>query len=401
MSQINLELGKHEEAISFGYKALFLSKGLDSKFKIAGSYFTLGSSYYHKGESRKALEYLSHSEIIFKELEVKIDLIDVYEYYSLVYSRNKDYKRALKYKTLQAELKDTIKNEANIKISQEMEAKYQVQQKEDSIKIQQSQLIIAQKENEIQVKQLRFRSLITIGIVLITCILAIFLFVFRKKNSLITFTNKQLEFEKIRAETFLKEVQHRVKNNLQFAASILDLHSKGIDDKDIKAAVSDGRNRIEAMGILHQKLLYHDQNPTSIQMQNYLTDLVQNLSLAHDPRSKIKLSLQVDPIKLDVEKAMRIGLIINELVTNAYKYLPPNTKDPKINIALKDDQGLQLLIQDNGGGIPVNFELKKEQSFGLQLVALLARQLNGKLNIENTPGACYELNFSELIQKKL
>ena len=385
---------EYKEAKEYYLKALTLKEKATDLHDIASSQLNLGDVNVALGNYNKAKFYLD------KGLKISYDLNSLYlkqianNYYSNYFEKKGFYKKALEHFKVHKFQMDSLLNEEKLSIIEGYEIQYDTKQKEDSIKYQSVQLLLNEKEVEVSNRQLENRKNVIIGIGIFATLLIAFLIFLQRKNKTIELVNNQLQLEKHQVETLLTEGRHRIKNNLMFAASILDLHAKDTDDKNVESAVSEGRNRIEAMGLLHQKLLYESKGQALIEMQSYLKDLVQNLSLAHDPQSKISLSLQVDPIKLDVEKAMRIGLIINELVTNAYKHLPVNAKDPKIDIVLKGGQRLQLLIQDNGGGLPINFELKKEKSFGLQLVELLTKQMNGKLNIKNTPGVRYELDFN-------
>lgn len=385
-------LNNFKQAENYFLRALKIKDESGTFRERASSYLNLGDTYTSLGQLKNAKAYLEKGATKARELNSLYLKQIANHYFANFYEKTGKHKKALAYFKKHKQQMDSLLNEEKLNIIEHYEIRYDTKIKEDSINMQTIQISLKEKEAAIKERKLKNRRNIIYAIGILTLLSILFLISLQRKNQLITSTNHQLEIEKQRAETFLKEVQHRVKNNLQFAASILDLHSRDIENKDMQAAVSDGRDRIEAMGLLHQKLLYQEQEPTSIDIKSYLVELVKNLSLAHDPLSKITISLLVDPIKLDVDKAMKIGLIVNELVTNAYKHIDKSLSNPKLNIRLEAKDKLYLTIQDNGKGFPINFN--EEKSFGIQLVDLLVKQLNGQLNIENKQGAYYELHFS-------
>jgi two-component sensor histidine kinase len=192
-------------------------------------------------------------------------------------------------------------------------------------------------------------------------------------------------------EVLLKEIHHRVKNNLQTISSLLFLQSAHIQDIDIKKAVAAGQHRVESIALIHQKL-YQRENLAAIEMKDYLTNLGQTLidTFAKNPE-KINLNVEMEELEMDVDTAVPLGLIANELINNTLKYAFPEDQSGEITIKMKEsaDEKVELFIADNGVGVS---NAKSGTAFGKQLIGLLAAQLNGKVESGNQNG--YWTRFS-------
>ena len=214
--------------------------------------------------------------------------------------------------------------------------------------------------------------------------------------------NQILRDQKEKIETLLKELNHRVKNNLQIISSLLSSQSRRLEDGDAQEAIKVGRNRVQAIALIHENL-YKENHPTHIDMSIYIKNLVETIrdSFGFDFENII-LNLDVTSILLDVNRAVPLGLIINEFVTNSFKYAFPNHDHPVLNITLQRrlDKKLQLIIRDNGSGLPIGFNPKESNSYGLKLVNGLTKQLSAELKYLNGKGTGYELIFDDKILKK-
>lgn len=206
--------------------------------------------------------------------------------------------------------------------------------------------------------------------------------------------------EKIKAslaekEVLLKEIHHRVKNNLQVISSLLYLQSKHIKDEKALQMFVDSQDRVRSMALVHEKL-YQSKNLAHINFFEYIKDLVNQLNRSFsNNQNKIKFNLNVNGIQLDIDAAIPCGLIINELVSNAFKYAFPTDKKGEITVELNliDSQYYRLLVSDNGIGLPLNFDLKNCKSLGLKLVKTVVDQLDGKIQIFSNSGASFEIIF--------
>jgi two-component sensor histidine kinase len=197
-------------------------------------------------------------------------------------------------------------------------------------------------------------------------------------------------------EMLLKEIHHRVKNNLQIISSLLNLQTSSITDGIIKAAVLESQNRVKTMALIHQ-LLYESDRFSSIDFPKYLGQLLFTLHESYkNPDKNISYDITTDEIRLDIDRAVPLGLITNELVTNAYKYAFKNIPEGRIEIGLRKipDGRYSLTISDNGTGLPETFDLDHTNTLGLKLVRLLTEQIDGELEITNDGGAAFTIFFN-------
>jgi two-component sensor histidine kinase len=197
-------------------------------------------------------------------------------------------------------------------------------------------------------------------------------------------------------EALLKEVHHRVKNNLQVIASLLRLEGRRIDHPITQSVLREMQGRIQSMALLHETL-YRSGNFATVDLAAYLTQLAQQLfrSLT-SPAAGVRLVLDLEPARLEIEQAIPCGLIANELASNSLKHGFPDGKPGEVRIQLRaEDEGrqLRLTVSDTGIGLPPNFDPGHKRSLGLQLVSDLARQLQGEFHIGPGPGAVFEVNF--------
>lgn len=196
-------------------------------------------------------------------------------------------------------------------------------------------------------------------------------------------------------ELLLKEVHHRVKNNLQVIAGMFYLQAQYIDDPDVLSILTDSQNRIESMALIHEKL-YQSKNFAKVDLSTYIEDLSNHLFASYNlnPRN-ISLRQNVKDANLPLDAAIPCGLLVNELVSNALKHAFPDNRKGEILIQLlkNDRDELELVVRDNGIGLPQEFNIESHNSLGLRLVKNLARQLKGKLEIYNENGAVFSLTF--------
>jgi two-component sensor histidine kinase len=186
-------------------------------------------------------------------------------------------------------------------------------------------------------------------------------------------------------DILIKEIHHRVKNNLQLISSLLTLQGRGIDDKKAKSAIQDGKNRVRSMALIHQDLYMKDKLK-DINLKSYLEKLTTDLFLTYKiDHSSIELKLDIDDIDLDVDTIVPLGLIINELITNSLKYAFPDNNKGILKVSLKEKyETLELEIVDNGVGFEA--ENVRNDSFGTTLISALTRQLRGKLTTDSSNG---------------
>lgn len=201
-------------------------------------------------------------------------------------------------------------------------------------------------------------------------------------------------------EILIKEVHHRVKNNFNIVASLLNLQSNQIGDEKTRMLCRTSRDRIRTMAIVHEQL-YKSEKLTEISAAQYLRDLALGLFKSHNPdRSCIALKIDIDDIKLDADRAVPCGLIVNELMINALKHaFPPSFEakgEIKISCHLEKTGLIELSIQDNGIGIPETLDIHQTDSLGLKLVFMLVEeQLQGRLDLHRKNGTRFLVQFPQ------
>lgn len=209
--------------------------------------------------------------------------------------------------------------------------------------------------------------------------------------------NNDLNKANSEKEILLKEIHHRVKNNLQFTSSLLNLQAKQIKDEKTRKALEEGQARIRSMFMVHQNL--YEQNAFGeINFEDYSNELIQNIMHSNNVDNKNITSSVNAKIDIDIERAIPLGLICNELITNTIKYAFQNRDEGKIMISLiEDDKDYVLSYADNGIGIDEKNDEEKN-SLGLNLVSMLSRQLYGELKTTSKGGLKYELRFPKTIE---
>jgi PAS domain S-box-containing protein len=219
-------------------------------------------------------------------------------------------------------------------------------------------------------------------------------------------TERKMAEEQLRGslkekETLLKEIHHRVKNNLQVVSSMLHLQSARATDKEILMAFKESQSRVDTMALIHEKL-YQSKDLTVIPMSGYIGDLITNLYISFGiSDEKIKAVIKVADVNLNVSTAIPCGLIINELVTNCLKHAFPGDRKGEIVLSLQPLEGkYELIVSDNGIGFPENTDFRNTESLGLKLVISLISQLDGVIELDRTGGATFTIRFSELLYKE-
>lgn len=200
-------------------------------------------------------------------------------------------------------------------------------------------------------------------------------------------------------ELLLQEIHHRVKNNLQVISSLLRLQSYHINDPDALEIFRESQNRVSSIALVHEKL-YQSQDMGCIDFSDYLKSLTGDLfHFFPTDSSKIKLRLELDDVKLNIETAISCGLIVNELLTNSLKHAFKPSQNGEIYVGLsKDTENNKIIlnIADDGQGLPSQLNLEKIDTFGLELVQHLSKRINGEMVIDRSNGTRFKISFQEL-----
>ena len=224
--------------------------------------------------------------------------------------------------------------------------------------------------------------------------------------SILDITKRKIADNKIKSSlkeknTLLREIHHRVKNNMQIISSLLNLQKNYVEDKEAVNVLNESQNRVKSMAMIHEKL-YMSDDIAHINFVDYIQSLVINLFYSYNVEdTQIKPILEIENVSLNMETAVPCGLIISELVSNSLKYAFPNDLKGEILVSLKTvDDKYELIISDNGVGLPEDIDFNNLETLGLLLVNNLTEQIDGELTISRSPGTEFKIKFKELEYKE-
>jgi len=206
--------------------------------------------------------------------------------------------------------------------------------------------------------------------------------------------NEQLQTSLREKEILLAEVYHRVKNNLQVVSSLLALQVRHIEDKKVRALFNESQNRIKTMALIHEKL-HQSEELKSVDVAPYFQSVTTDLFHAYKTdASAVQLQTDINHLLLEIEMATHCGLIVNELVSNALKYAFPSGRKGKITVQLYQEEGeVNLVVADDGIGLPEHIDFSQADTLGLRLVYSLAQQLKGQIKLERDVGTKIKIVF--------
>ncbi len=354
---------------------------------------SLGRAYRVQGKYQLALEQLKKAEDYMNKYGDEVGFFNSEMAQTLTELGR--YKAAIPFLKAYHQDQTSTLNTKIQSLESELLAKYESQQKDKTIQSQQLEL---KQQNQIQ--------WLSFGILaLLVSILGVLFWFYQNNkqknlqllnlNEALVSTNAQLDQRNAQKEILLKEIHHRVKNNLQTISSLLSLQSVYIDNPEVMGAVTQSQNRVQSMALIHQKL-YQGENLAVVEMKDYLRSLSERIIDSYGiDTEQIQISFPMEKVEMDVDNAIPLGLIANELITNSFKYAFPKARKGKVEISLKEikEKEYTFLVRDNGVGKKNNQE-KQKTGFGSQLVQMLVRQINGKLQVQSENGLATRIQFS-------
>jgi len=395
ISQYYLEENQFDKSIAYGEKGAELSLKHNAIRSLTYSYSWMGMSYYHLNQKEKGLQYLNQALAISKQLKEPFRTAEIYGFIYKCYILSDDYKNAFNYYSLMNHLNDSIKLVNNTKQLGELQIKYEAVKKDN-------QIVSLQRAEQSRSRQMVW---VIAGLVLAVIILGVIFvqyYLISKKNRFMAMSAKTMNEQAEKLQVLIKELHHRVKNNLQIVSSLLSLQSNRLTDADARSAIKLGQQRIEAMSLIHRNL-YRQENPTLVNMKEFVTDLTESIMVSFGiDKDEFILELEISISDLDVDVALPLGLIINEWITNSFKHAYGSQQGrPGLWIKLSADNNLELKIKDNGKGMPMEIWETPQKSFGIKLVKVLTKQLRGNCRIENGNGTILTLDIPRAEVKNL
>jgi two-component sensor histidine kinase/tetratricopeptide (TPR) repeat protein len=408
----NYYLAKGQQDLSKQHyeKALNKAITLDRPELLSVVYGNMIDSYHDKGDYKSGLKYLKK----YKEIR---NIKQSGENTETVF-HNDLYKNEIYYLNIEKKLKDLglrleaeesrLKDEKLVKGNEERNSLERKNNSKDSLLLYQRSLLETQeslydarakesmahrlklaKDNELkslkltQAGQLTRNLIVGLSIVLLLGSIILYQYQRQKKKNAI------IEIQKGELQILMKEIHHRVKNNLQVISSLLDLQSMSIQDSQASEAIKEGKNRVQSMALIHQNL-YGERSMQKINAKEYIHNLSNGLIDSYNVKpGTIKINTDIDNVDLDVDTVIPLGLILNELISNSLKHAFKNRENGEINIELKEkDNSLFLKVKDNGQGFSMGTHMAETTSFGMKLIKAFATKLKAKLEMYNQEGAC-------------
>lgn len=379
LADLYTNIGNYVQAQKAGLNAVKYAELLENNFMQMRSWLSIGKIYNEQRKYANAVESLQKSiSIASADFGDKYFLHQAYKQLSKAYAGLNDFPKAYAAFEKHDQLEDSVFTvDASLRIAK-LETEFEVAKKENTIALQDTKL---KQQKNIQI----------FGIVLGTLLVMFLIFLYRtylknkQTNTILARQNKEKEF-------LLKEIHHRVKNNLEVVSSLLSLQSGQSNSKEVQDLMQENQNRVQSMSMIHQKL-YQGENLATIEMKDYFMNLGNYTLDVFNARGKITIDYNMDKLEIEVDIAVPIGLIVNELLTNALKYAFPGGRNGKIMISLfRNQQKLNLEVSDNGIGKSNAYSLP-ESGFGTQLIQLLTLQLDGKMTQKTKEGTIISFEF--------
>lgn len=392
--QLLLDQGRElPTAIGYFRRAVALHRVQGNRNGLEHAYRQLSWAYRGLGQPTRAVAAADTCLALGRAIGDPHRLSNSLEAAGLAYQASGRYQQALRLTREKQGVDDSLYRLEKTQAVARIEAAYRLAK-------QQTRIASLDRENAQQQRQLVGLGL---GLSLLAGLLGISVWQYRAlrrantqlqaAHHTVSDKNARIQEQADRLALLLRELHHRVKNNLAIVSSLLNLQSGSLADAHAACAVREGRQRVEAMGLLHQHL-YQTANVARVDMRPYLTTLLDNLLAAYGfDEDELALELCLDLPALDVERAVPLGLILNELITNAVKHAYAGVARPwlRVQLSAPDPGALLLEVEDNGPGIASARWQATEGTFGQQLILALCVQLGGQVTTANRPGAFFQL----------
>nr|WKN37554.1 histidine kinase dimerization/phosphoacceptor domain -containing protein [Tunicatimonas sp. TK19036] len=371
-------------------------KGMEAGELTSEAQHDIGKFYVERQQFEKARPYLTDALAVPIGVANAARVMDSHQLLFKVDSAAGNYLSAIEHFRLNKALNDSLFNHTKSRQIEELQIQYETAKKEQDIALLQNESHFQQN----QLQQARLTKNITIiGCLLLLVFVGLLFNQYRiKQRSNREISQKNLALEQLVREKdwLLKEIHHRVKNNLQVVVSLLNVQSSYLKSDDALQAFRESQHRMQAMSLIHQKL-YQSDNIGYIDINTYIRELVSFLQDSFGTEHHFHFELPLDHLTMDVSQATPLGLILNEAISNALKYaFPGNSRGTVIiSLTLVTDHHYQLRIADNGVGLPADFDVVSSHSLGMNLMQGLSKQLEGHFRWENNVGLTLIIDFPQ------
>jgi len=410
---------QYEAARPYANKLVKMIPRLQNSLSLGALYSSVTHFYIETGQYALAEKYGDAALAFARKNSNKRTILLAYLFKARADSGMGNYVSALYNYQVYKNMSDSTFGESKSFQFAQMQVIYETEKKDKDLQFQQQANGLMKSKNQLQQMELERASLARNIIIIASLSLLALLFTgyqfkkrsnekLRTKQQEINAQNNRLK-ESLAAqqklleekEWLVKEIHHRVKNNLQIVISLLNAQSEFLDSPSALRAIRESRERMQAIAIIHQRL-YQAENTTVIGMPSYISEMVGFLSSSFTDTWKIRFVQDIENIHLDVSQAVPLGLILNEAITNAVKYAFPGDRQGSIGILLHrtDKNRILLKIKDDGQGLPAGFDTGAGNSLGMQLIQLFSEQLEGELHISGNNGVEIALAFKQYGEEK-
>jgi two-component sensor histidine kinase len=404
IGQSLMALKQYDNAIPLLKKDVIGSKNIKNYHNASISQLEISKCYLELNKLDLSKKYLDSSNSLLQGIDDYKTKLNIIKQYGVFYDKSGAHQIAINYYKNYISVKDSFDAQNNLRELLSAQVASQVDEKEKLIR--ENQKNINEKNIEVS-RQKSIRNVLLIsgfGLILLILLISIQLKKANNRKQLLEIRNKQIETRNeiinkslLEKDLLVKEVHHRVKNNLQIISSLMKLQSAKSNNEEVRNSLNEAQDRINSMALLHQ-LLYRNNQMTSLLFNEYLTGLISQISSSFSlTKKQISIESNFIELELDLDTAIPLGLITNELVSNAYKHaFNGNEGLIKIELSKLFKNTYQLKITDNGQGLPANFDLHSNESLGLDIVCILSEQINAELKIYNENGANFDIIFKVL-----
>ena len=392
IGKLQEEQGKFIEAEQNFLKSLAISSSTQAKPDISNAMISLSRFYFRQNQLNKAKSYAQQSLKMAKEAQDPYAIRSANETLHRLAKKNGNFAAALNYYEEYITLRDSLNNNETEKTMLKQKAEFEQQQQEKEIVLLKKDKELLAKENTIKEVQLnRNKTLTILSLVLLALSLVLIFFVL-KSNRRKRIINGLLREQNEVKSNIIKEIHHRVKNNLQVVNSLLRRQAKDIEDEKVVELFKTAQSRVVSMAILHEKM-YNTDQLNQVDAKEHIEQLVDDIVKAYKINIDIDTIYDMAPLPLKMQTLVPLGLIINELITNSLKYAFSGTDKGAIYVSLKkEDDKTELIIGDDGVGIEEHENLASDR-MGTRIVQTFVRQLEGTIELLDRPGTFFKLTF--------
>ena len=379
LGDTHFHFDQFDSALYYYRIAMKMNTHCNNRITMAGIHRRLADTYVKMGRLTEAEEEIGKGIALATEVSMA-HRRNLYKSATKLYSLTGDYKKAFSFQSQYTNLADSLARlETSLNLTRLL-AQYKTSKKERELEL--LKIASEKKELVLENKNVTIQSL---AIVTLTSI--VFIALFARQRSKIKKKNLALDSANKEQLVLMQEVHHRVKNNLQLIASLINLQSTQVANVEVARELEKTRSRIMSIALIHQKL-YQNENMSSVDLRSFLGSLIENILSTLPQEMRIEKHIDISLVKVEIETAISIGLIVNELVANSIKHGFTGIISPRLTVQLTNTTDkIILIVEDNGSGRAGYSSVETAHGFGLHLIEILLRRLSGTMHTDFQNGS--------------